>query len=330
VTNLLLHVINVLLVFWVACLASEDRGRQAGQRVWREGSSTVVGFATAALLAVHPMMTQAVGYISGRSEVAYSTFFLLAFLAGRRWMLGGGKRWWFACFGLWVIALLTKESAVMLPVVLLAYDWLVLDAEWPERRRRLLRLAVPMLAATLVAGAGRVGVLLFVEYPDRAGPDWRFAVALQPPALARQGLGLPHPGVVRDAFLMTGMFNSYSLRNYDVFIGGERTLTGRKRDRGRWVRLPIRDHFSQRLGITFTQLFVMHYWDVFGRAGQRKAWPGLADKIRERHNRLHPKWPVQRIRFGQVDWPQDARGYRAGKQPSAIRASTWHLDKEAR
>jgi Flp pilus assembly protein TadD len=176
VTNLLLHAINVVLVFWVAVLAVEDRRRQSGQRRWRDGSPAVVGFATAAVLAVHPMMTQAVGYISGRSEVAYSMFFLLAFLAGRRWMVQGGGGWWSACVASWVIGLLAKESAVMLPVVLLAYDWLVLDAERSERRRRVTRLVGPMFGLTLAAGLGRVGVLLFVEYPGQPGPDWRYGL----------------------------------------------------------------------------------------------------------------------------------------------------------
>ena len=91
VTNVLLHAVNVMLVFWVAFLACEDRRRQAGQRLAAGVSPTIVGFATAMVFALHPMMTQAVGYISARSEVAYSTLFLLAFLAGRRWMLVGGK-----------------------------------------------------------------------------------------------------------------------------------------------------------------------------------------------------------------------------------------------
>ncbi|MGH9257119.1 MAG: tetratricopeptide repeat protein [Vicinamibacterales bacterium] len=176
VTNLLLHVANVVLVFWVALLASEDRKRQTGQRVGAGASPTVIACAAATLFAVHPMMTQAVGYISGRSEVAYAAFFLLAFLAGRRWMLGGGTRWWVACVGLWALAILTKESAALLPVVLLAYDRFVLDADGPERRRRFLRLELPMLAATFVAGAGRVAVLRLVEYPDQAGPSWRLVL----------------------------------------------------------------------------------------------------------------------------------------------------------
>ena len=174
-TNLLLHIVNVVLVFWVAVLASEDRGRQVGQRLWTGVSPGVVGFVTSAVLAVHPMMTQAVGYISGRSEVAYSTFFLLAFLAGRRWMLGGGARWWIACVGLWAVAVLAKESAIMLPFVLLAYDRVVLDADQSERWRRLSRLLLPMIAATVAAGAGRIAVLMLVEYPGEAGLDWRLA-----------------------------------------------------------------------------------------------------------------------------------------------------------
>jgi len=176
VTNLLLHVLNVLLVYWLALLASEDHRRQDRQRRWASASSIVVAFMAAAVLAVHPMMTQAVGYISGRSEVAYSSFFLLAFLAGRRWMLGGGARWWVACVGVWGVAMLAKESAAMLPVVLLAYDRFVLDAEPAERRRRLLRLVLPMLVLTVAAGGARVAVLMFVEYPGEAGPNWRLAL----------------------------------------------------------------------------------------------------------------------------------------------------------
>ena len=176
VTSVLLHALNVVLVFWVAFLASEDARRQTTTRAWNGLSSTVIAFATAALFAVHPMMTQAVGYVASRSEVLYSAFFLLAFLAGRRWLRDGGTRWWVACIALWVVAILSKETAAMLPVVLLAYDWFVLEADGAARRRRLLRLHVPMLAAMLIAGTGRLAVLMFVEYGGQTEPDWRFVL----------------------------------------------------------------------------------------------------------------------------------------------------------
>jgi tetratricopeptide (TPR) repeat protein len=176
VTNVFLHAVNVILVFWVAFLACEDRRRQGHQRMGASAPSSVIAFATAMVFGLHPMMTQAVGYISARSDVAYSMFFLLAFLAGRRWMLGGGKRWWGICISLWVLAMLSKETAAMLSFVLLAYDWFVLDAPWRERRRRFLKLGLPLLGVTFVAGAGRLAILALVEYPEQTGPNWRFAL----------------------------------------------------------------------------------------------------------------------------------------------------------
>jgi tetratricopeptide (TPR) repeat protein len=64
----------------------------------------------------------------------------------------------------------------MLSFVLFAYDWFVLDAPWPERKRRFLKLGFPLLAITFMGGAGRLGVLMFVEYPGQMGPDWHFAL----------------------------------------------------------------------------------------------------------------------------------------------------------
>ena len=175
-TNVVLHAVNVVLVYWVAFLLSEDRRRQLHQTIGAAASSATIAFATASVFALHPMMTQAVGYISGRSEVAYSVFFLLAFLAGRRWLLDGGKRWWAACIGLWIVAMLTKETASMLSFVLLAYDWLLLDTDWAKRRRRFLRLGLPLLAVTFAAGAGRLAILMLVEYPGQEGPNWRLSL----------------------------------------------------------------------------------------------------------------------------------------------------------
>jgi hypothetical protein len=175
-TSLLLHVVNVVLVFSVAFVVSKDRDRQSGQRLAAGTSPTINALAAASLFAVHPMLTQAVAYIAARSEVAYAALFLLAFLAGRRWLLGSGRRWWWSCVGLWLMALLAKETAIMLPFVLLAYDWLLLDANRDERRHRLRRLLLPMAGVTLVAGAVRLAVFRFVEYADGGGFDWRLAL----------------------------------------------------------------------------------------------------------------------------------------------------------
>jgi len=175
VTSVLLHGLNVGLVFWVALLLGEDQRRQGRQVVAANNWPLVAATATALIFAVHPMMTQAVGYISGRSEVLYGCLFMMAFLAGRRWMLHGGVGSWAATMTLWIASMLAKETAVMLPVVLVAYDWFLHDTPPDERRRRIVRLALPMVLAAAAAGALRLVLLLGFEYHGWRS-DGRFAL----------------------------------------------------------------------------------------------------------------------------------------------------------
>lgn len=174
-TSVLLHMLNSALVLFLTWSISEDRRRQRHQRL-PSASSLVVATTSALLLGVHPLMTQAVGYISGRSEVLCVALFLLAFMAARRWMLLGGAGWWLAAFGLWLLSLLAKETGVMLGFVLLCYDRLVLDGDAAARRRRLVLLHLPLLATTLLAAIARIAVLTEVEYPDQPATDWRFGL----------------------------------------------------------------------------------------------------------------------------------------------------------
>ena len=107
-TNVLLHIANVLLLFRIA------------------GGLGVIGFTTALLFAIHPMMTSAVTYVSGRSEVLCATFFLAALISARRGLIDGGRRWWILTTSFWLLALATKEIAVMFPIVVLGYERFVL------------------------------------------------------------------------------------------------------------------------------------------------------------------------------------------------------------
>jgi hypothetical protein len=145
-TSILLHTINVALMFVLVRAVSGPRSR------------TVAPFAGAMLLAVHPVMTEAVGYVSGRSEVLCTTFFLLALLAGCRWIVRGGA-WWAAIIVLWGAALLTKETAVVFPFILAALDRLSTGPDDPGWRRRWMLLHLPLSGAAIVAGAVRAAVL---------------------------------------------------------------------------------------------------------------------------------------------------------------------------
>ena len=171
-TNVILHALNVIAVFWVAFWAAEDWRSKGGGLFGFSPSPRVVAIATSLLVAAHPIMTQAVGYVTGRSELLYALFFLLAWLAARRWMHVGG--WWrSATLALWALSVLAKETAAMLPAVLWCYDaWLIDDGA--GRWRRIKGLYAPLGLAVLLFGVGRLAVLATLEYPKDVGPNWRY------------------------------------------------------------------------------------------------------------------------------------------------------------
>src|SRR5439155_21053728 len=173
VTNVLLDVVNVLLFFVLATRLAEDRARQTPTAA---GNVHVVALAAAVLFAIHPMMTEAVGYISGRSEVLCGTFFLAALLYARAWMNGGPKMWWLLSAVSWVAAIASKEIGIVLPLVLLAYDWFLLGGTEAERRRRMLKLHLPFIGLAVVAGLVRIAVVALVEHPGGAIVHWKYAL----------------------------------------------------------------------------------------------------------------------------------------------------------
>jgi tetratricopeptide (TPR) repeat protein len=173
VTNVLLHMLNVVLLFQLAR---------------RFGKDELAAFGAAGLFAVHPMMTEAVGYISGRSEVLCATFFMLALLCGRRWIHGrsnrlrqgfGGQedvRDTFLTLGFWCAALATKESAAMFPFVFLAYDWLGAAGTAEEKRRRLLTIHLPLVGTAVLAGIVRLLIFARLEYVGQTRIHWSYVL----------------------------------------------------------------------------------------------------------------------------------------------------------
>ncbi len=175
-TNVLLHVLNVLLLFHLARRFVEDQQHRRQDPISASVQGTIVAFVSAAMFGMHPLMTESVGYISGRAEVLCASFFLLALIAGRRWMRGDGTRWLGVAFPLWIAALLSKEIAATWPLVLLAYDRFVLRDDPAASRRRWRRVLAPLMGVTLLLGLIRVAVLVFVENPGEATITWRYAL----------------------------------------------------------------------------------------------------------------------------------------------------------
>ncbi len=155
-TNLLLHLVNVVLVHRLVWHAAGDA---AARRHEPPAGRSLVAFATAAIFAVHPLLTEAVGYVSGRSEVLCATFVLAALLLVRRWLAGGAWPWLAGGLAAFGLALGAKEVAAVFPFLLLAYDWLLAGGAPDARRRRLWRLHLPLVAVVVAAGTARLATL---------------------------------------------------------------------------------------------------------------------------------------------------------------------------
>ena len=111
--NLLLHVLNVVLLFWVLLLATGYAGRS---------------FMVAALFALHPINVESVAWVAERKNPLSMLFFLLA-LGAYRWYAREPRvgRYCLVAF-LFALGLLAKPQVITFPFVLLLWDY------WPLRR----------------------------------------------------------------------------------------------------------------------------------------------------------------------------------------------------
>ena len=162
------------------------------------GASRAVAVGGACLFAVHAVHTEVVANLAGRSELLAAAFSLAALLAHVR-----GGRLAFAVPPLFGAALLCKESAIALPLVIALYDWLW-RREHPLSTRRSAALAASLLGVALAYLALRSfaleeGALPAASRMDNPlvelGPALRVLNAL---AIAQRYLGLLlFPAVLR-------------------------------------------------------------------------------------------------------------------------------------
>jgi tetratricopeptide (TPR) repeat protein len=162
------------------------------------GASTAVSVGGACLFAAHAVHSEVVANLAGRSELLAAGFALAALVAHAR-----GGRLAFAVPPLFGAALLCKESAIALPLVIGLYDWLW-RREHPLSTRRSTAIAASLLAVALAYLALRSFALGAGALPTPSGMD-NPLVALDLPlrllnalAIAQRYLGLLlFPAVLR-------------------------------------------------------------------------------------------------------------------------------------
>ena len=135
--NLLLHVVNALLLFWVLRRATGCNGRS---------------FMVAALFALHPVNVETVAWIAERKNLLSMMFFLLA-LGVYGWFAARPAIGRYAAIaGLFALGLMAKPQVITFPFVLLLWDY------WPLGRIAIRRspFAVGQKAAADISGERRI------------------------------------------------------------------------------------------------------------------------------------------------------------------------------
>ncbi len=141
--NIGIHALNAcliyLLVLITAALMRGDKGDKepAGKAIVQE---RLLAFFAAALFAVHPLMTNAVTYITQRMTALATLFYLAAVVMYACSQRGGRKSlgWYLPALVFAVAAMKAKEIAATLPLMLALYDFSFLKGRLWQRTRRLL------------------------------------------------------------------------------------------------------------------------------------------------------------------------------------------------
>ncbi|MFY0593158.1 tetratricopeptide repeat protein [Roseivirga sp.] len=139
-TNVLLHLLNVFLVFLLL------------KRLFKDNTFLVL-FVTA-VFAIHPLQTEVVGWISTRSTLMYCVFFFMSCLFYIKYLEQPSRKLkhLLICVLFFVLALLTKATAVTLPLILLLLDYFYKRTfTW-----RMLIEKVPLFIGSIIIGLASI------------------------------------------------------------------------------------------------------------------------------------------------------------------------------
>lgn len=135
-------------------------------RIARTGDG--LGFAVAAIWAVHPLQTESVTYLIQRSEALMGLFYLLTLYSAIRGMTSvRGTAWYFVCILACAAGMAGKAVMVTAPVVVLLYDRCFIAGSFTEAVRRRWGLYLGLVSTWFVLVAlGVVGGVLDTPKPE--------------------------------------------------------------------------------------------------------------------------------------------------------------------
>ena len=124
--NILTHALNTVMVYLLGMKLSDCWPAHTVKGTWNSPA-----LLAALLFALHPIQTEAVTYISGRSSSLMSLFYLgalLSYIYGRE----KDNSWWIYAVSpfLFLLAMATKETAITLPFALVLWESVRKSSRW--------------------------------------------------------------------------------------------------------------------------------------------------------------------------------------------------------
>lgn len=108
-TSIILHSLNAILVFLILKKLFQKK---------------ILALLTSILFVLHPIQTESVAYASGRTDLLFSFFCLFSILFFLTFLDTRTRSFFISSIVLFVLAILSKETAVMLPLLLLFLTFL--------------------------------------------------------------------------------------------------------------------------------------------------------------------------------------------------------------
>ena len=140
-TNLIIHTLNVYLVYFTAYLLFKNR---------------ITAFISCLLFSIHPIFSEAINAVSYREDLLSASFLLVAFILFIQYNKSTNRRYFIIWYALslltYLLAMLSKETAFVLPFLILSYDLIFQKNHILNFHNRIRRLAANYAGYIAIGG----------------------------------------------------------------------------------------------------------------------------------------------------------------------------------